>query len=189
MDQVVAHLAHVVEVERPTVIFILGDIIHVNLGNRVSHWTTFYGKLESLNIETHIIPGNHDRWKHSGVCKSYHGTNVHAHNNDVIVVNIEGDRVSRAVLGHDLRNDRRVHSTVGIRKWYNDLRNKFRSEIPDDALLIVGHLHQILDSVDGRSMSMLPFSYDLRIWAYGVLEVAEQEGNKFVFDRRREHTE
>ena len=184
MDQVVDRLRRVVDLEHPTVIFILGDIIHVNLLNRTRHWVRFYEKLETLNVETHIIPGNHDRWKHSGVCSSFHGTNVHAHNDDVIVVTRDGDSGSLAVLGHDLKYDKRVHSESGVRKWYTQLRTRCAHHIPPDSLLILGHLHQLTDSVDGKTMSILPFSYDLRIWGYGVLEEAETDGNRFSFTRR-----
>lgn len=170
MQEIVRKLREICEMQRPSVIFILGDIIHINVFNFSSYWTRFYSELEQIGVEIHIIPGNHDRWKHWAI--SYRGSHVTSHNNDLIVVT-HGNL--KAVLGHDLRNDRKVHSTELVRQWYQSLRDVFSDIIDPDALMILGHLHQITDSKDHKTRSILPFSYDLRSWSYATLEISEGE--------------
>jgi DNA repair exonuclease SbcCD nuclease subunit len=163
-------LRRVIETEHPTVIFVLGDIVHFHLFNLRRYWHAFYSQLETLGIEIHIIPGNHDRYLHGKVVKQYHSTNVHPHQNELIIVHPPGDG-RKVVLGHDLRNDKRVHGTTAVRLWFAALRATFARAIDPDALLVLGHVHERISAEDGLTESLLPFSFDYNAYGYGIVEM------------------
>jgi hypothetical protein len=165
----IGSLRSVIELESPTVIFILGDIIHFRWLNVWSCLFDFYSAIESLGVPIHSIPGNHDRYLHARVAAKYNGDFVHPHQSEAIIISPpNGGR--KVVLGHDLCNDKRVHGFGPVREWFAALRSTFADVIPEDALLIVGHVHEHLWSADGLSQSLPPFSADIGIFAYGILE-------------------
>lgn len=181
---VVANIRQIVASEGATHVFILGDMIHLRATNLPRHWSNLFRELESVGIEVHTIPGNHDRFWHKVACKSYRGVNVHPHQCHVIVVRQEAGGPS-AVLGHHLNNDMKVHMECEVREWYRALRSTFSDIIDEDALLVLGHLHQVTDSVDQKTRSVLMFSNDLFVWAYSVLEREDdRDGGMFVLTRK-----
>lgn len=175
--EVVQHLRELCEREHPSVVFILGDVIHIRLFNKKKYWTRFYEQMETLGVEVHIIPGNHEKWYYWYI--SYDGPRVHSHHSELIIVT---HKKLRAALGHDVKNDRKVHSTAEVREWYQALRDTFPEVIHSDTLLILGHLHQATDSKDHKTRSIRPFSHDLNCWDYAVLEISDDE---FCFGRRK----
>lgn len=182
-EAVVSNIRRVVESEHATHVFVLGDMIHLGV-NIPGDWKRLFCELERVGVEVHTIPGNHDRIWHKIACKAYKGTRVHPHQCQVIVVHQEAGGPT-AVLGHHLNNDMKVHMESEVRAWYSALRSGFSDIINDDALLVLGHLHQLTDSVDGKTQSVMMFSNDLDVWAYAVLERRDDtEGNEFVLRRK-----
>lgn len=167
--EVVDLIRSVVDHEKITVVFILGDIIHFHPSNFPSLWLNFYSTLEALGVEVHTIPGNHDRYLHAKVVSQYAGVHVHPHQSDLIIVRPRGTGRT-VVLGHDIHNDKRVHGTDNVRKWFTALRTTFRKFIQPDSLLILGHVHWREVSEDQLTHSLAPFSYDLGKLFYGILE-------------------
>ena len=183
-ESIIANLQRAVASENATHVFILGDMIHLGAFNLPRHWTALFKALERIGVEVHAIPGNHDRVMFRVACKEYKGTRVFPHNCHAMVIRqaVEGPT---AVLGHHLNNDKKVHATHDVRLWYKALRRTFDDVIKEDALLVLGHLHQVTDSEDGLTKSVLMFSHDLHSWAYAVLERQDDiEGHPFVLSRK-----
>ena len=169
ISQICDHLREIINEKNANIIFICGDIIHFKLSVRYFHWLEAYSKFDELGVEIHVIPGNHDRFKHKKVSEYFHGANVHLHSEELIKIVPPNGRA--VVLGHDVHNDRRVHGTKKIRMWFRSLRNQFNDIIGADSLLILGHLHEDEISEDGLTKSLMPYSYDLHVFFYGFLSL------------------
>ena len=163
------NLRLLIEQHHPTHIFILGDIVSFKIYNIFSDWLKVYNTLEELNIEIHVIPGNHDRYQHKLVMVSFNGHFVHLHPDELIRIIPEWEE-KIVCLGHDLHNDSKVHERNLVREWISLLRTTFSNLIPSNALLILGHLHDPYKFDDLLCQTILPFSDDLHSYQYGILE-------------------
>lgn len=174
-EHFIRNLRSIVETHNATHVFILGDIIHKKFYNVITDWTFVYSALETLGVEIHIIPGNHDRYMNGAVMAFFRGNNVHLHGTELMRIIPAWDEKLMVCMGHDLKNDKKVHAKNETRIWYSTLRSTFHLFIPDYALLLMGHLHDQTDSKDKLTQSILPFSYDLNSYAYMTLDFENGE--------------
>lgn len=162
ISQLIPKLKQVIELQRPTDIFMLGDIIHHKRPK--PDYFYFFKKLELLKIPIHIIPGNHDRRVRDKL-EAYKGFYVSYNNCDVLRL-LYPDVSNMVCLGHDLFNDKKVHQQHLARQWFKMLRNTFKSILTKNSLLILGHIHQDFHSKDDKTFSIRPFSIDLKEYNY-----------------------
>ncbi|OHT04715.1 hypothetical protein TRFO_06131 [Tritrichomonas foetus] len=180
ISQIVAHLRTIIDRNQANLIFICGDIIHFKLFVGYKDWIEVYSALEELGVEIHVIPGNHDRFRNKKVMSKFHGRNVHLHLEDLIKIIPPNGRT--VVLGHDVRNDKKVHGSYHVRIWFRSLREQFSNYIDQDSFLILGHLHEEQESKDGLTKSLMPYSYDLRVFYYGFLFLNENQEIDSLFE-------
>ena len=181
IQSIIDHLRVIIEQHNANLLFICGDIIHFQLSVRYFDWIEAYSVFETLGIEVHVIPGNHDRWKYKKVYEHYKSksVNVHLHPDDFIkIVPMNGRKI---ILGHDVHNDKRVHGTRKVRAWFNSLRKQFSNIIGPNDLLILGHLHEDIVSADGLTKSLMPYSHDLRVFYYSFLYINEDDQIEATF--------
>jgi predicted phosphodiesterase len=164
---VLAALTDVAAREAVTAVFVLGDVIHSQ--RDPANYIPFYHSLESLGIEVNVIPGNHDRRKHPAIVARHKGRNVRLCTADVILL-VSQNRTRAVALGHDLRNDLGVRTEDFVAKWLALLRTSFSDHIPGDALVVLGHVHAFNTAEGGMSYTIPPFSEDMHVFQYGVLE-------------------
>lgn len=179
-----AKIQELVNLTKPTHIFILGDIIHVNPFHMPSSWTDFYKMLETLNIPVHVIPGNHDRYIHSIVKALYHEQNVQLHNDELMRVFVDG-YTNPIIFGHDVKNDMKIHGIDITRQWIKMLRTTFHDLIPDESLFVLGHFHDYVNSEDNLSYTIMPFSYSLNFYQYAVITPGEDGKFNIEINRLR----
>lgn len=175
IHSLISHLRAIIQQNNANVLFICGDIIHFKLSVRYTNWIDVYTALEELGIETHVIPGNHDRWKNKKVMEHFspHSNHVHLHPCDLI--RISPPQGKQFFLGHDLRNDKRVHTDDKVKKWFRSLRHQFINIIHPDDMLILGHVHGDFISNDRLTKSLMPYSLDLKVFYYGLLVLNSEE--------------
>ena len=164
-------IQRLIEQVQPTCVFILGDLIHIGARHIFpGDWTSFFRKLERLNIETHIIPGNHEKYMRGLIATFYYPhAKVRFHSVELIrLLPTNGTRI--VAMGHDLRNDNKVHSNRGLSSWVHMLRTSFSRLIPPDALLVLGHTHQNFVSSDRLTYTIDTFSVDYPVRCYGLLQ-------------------
>ena len=166
----------------PSHIFILGDIVHVFVFHTPNYWTTFYEKLEQFNLPVYVIPGNHDRYIHSFVKLCYHGRNVHLKNVEILRVFVEGYQYP-LIMGHDLKNDRKVHSQTLVRRWIQMLRSTYSNLIPEQSKMILGHLHDAYQFNEEKTYTLEPFSPSLGVFYYGVVTPNSNNDFDITFSR------
>jgi calcineurin-like phosphoesterase family protein len=164
---VLSALSEVIAREQPSVVFVLGDVVHS--GRDPGLYLKFYRDMESLGVEIRIIHGNHDQRVHCEVVGKHKGQRVKVYREDLLLV-ISRNGTRAVALGHDLRNDLAVRTEDFVAKWFRLLREAFAEHIPKDGLLIVGHVHAWNKDDQGLSYSIPVFSADLGVFAYGVLE-------------------
>lgn len=170
MNALMPHLRQLVNDVAPTHVFILGDIIHILPISLPYHFNTFFRMLESLGLQVHIIPGNHERYNRTYVnLFKINSKTVFFHNCELMRI-IPSTNTRKVVMGHDLKNDLKVHGNTYVRRWFELLRNQFNDVIEHDSLMILGHLHEIVHSEDRLTISVLPYSYDYNMYCYGILE-------------------
>lgn len=174
-------IVEAVRIAAPTHIFILGDIVHLKLYHIPTSWTDFYKMLETLNIPIHLIPGNHDRkvFMHSFVKMIYTENNVHLHNVELLRVFVSGYKYP-IVFGHDVKNDKKAHGNKAVRAWIDMLRRTFHEYIPDESLLVLGHVHSYIKTVDKLSYTLKPFSLSLNSFQYVVITPGEEDHFNFA---------
>lgn len=174
MNYLMKRLHKLVKAVKPTHLFILGDIIHIGLFNLPSQFNAFFRRLEQLKIPVHIIPGNHERYVKSFVdFFSIKSEMVFFHNYELMRI-IPSNNTRMVVMGHDVKNDLKVHGKRLVREWYNLLRTEFSELIPENALMILGHLHERVISQDKLTISIFPYSVDYESFQYGILEPDDQ---------------
>jgi calcineurin-like phosphoesterase family protein len=160
------YLHGLVQYEYPTVLFILGDLIHG--GGKPSEYFQLFTAIETLGIDCHIIPGNHDLIRFRAVVGEWRGKHVHLHMNDLIVV-LAGDGSRNAVLGHDLGQCKTVRGQEKTRRWFQLLRQTYEHAIPQGALLVLGHVHELHRSADRLSWSIPRFAVGANEFNYAIL--------------------
>lgn len=154
--------------ERPNIIFILGDLIHAKpQHDNMRIWNEVYNRLESFKIETHIIPGNHERHMKTFNNFKRSGPNVFLHNTDVLQL-YAGDQIF-VLFGHDLQNDWKVHGAEKIEFWIKTLKQSYKSVLPEDQLLILGHVHQHVNVDNGLVQTLHVFSASQNTYFYGIM--------------------
>ena len=171
-QQVYDKINQLIQLVHPSHIFILGDIVHVNIFHLPSAWTDFYEMLENFQIPIVIIPGNHERYIHGLVKSLYHGTNVHLFNVELLRVYIRGYNYP-LIFGHDVKNDKKVHTTQLVREWMTMLRTTFSDKIPEHSLMVLGHVHGYFSSVDNKTFTLDPFSPGLNCYHYCVITTSD----------------
>ena len=87
---------------------------------------------------------------------------------------IPSNNTRMVVMGHDVKNDLKVHGKRLVREWYNLLRTEFSELIPENALMILGHQHERVISQDKLTISIFPYSVDYESFQYGILEPDDQ---------------
>ena len=171
-QQVYDKINQLIEMVHPTHIFILGDIVHVNIFHLTSAWTDFYEMLENFHIPIMIIPGNHERYIHGLVKNSFHGNYVKLYNVELLRIHVNGIP-NPLIFGHDVKNDKKVHTTELVRQWMTMLRTTFQNEIPEESIMVLGHVHGVFNSVDNKTFTLDPFSPGLHCYHYGVIIPSE----------------
>lgn len=171
IQSIVDHLRAIIEQNNANILFICGDIIHFQLSVRYYDWIEAYTAFETLGIEVHIIPGNHDRWKYKKVFNHFQNKSVHVHLHSDDFIKIIPRNGRKVILGHDAHNDKRVHGVHKVQAWFNSLRKQFSNIIGPNDLLIMGHLHEDIISEDGLTKSLMPYSHDLRVFYYAFLSI------------------
>lgn len=164
---IVEKLRALVQLEHATVVFILGDIVSYKVWNIPKDWTKTFRAFESIGVPVHILPGNHDRYE-EWMFGDYRGTNVHYYKTELIRL-IPSNSTRMVCLGHDFKNDKKIHDVNGVRSWFNTIREVFHEHISDDSLLVTGHVHEHIHSLDNLSHCILPYSIDHSCFQYGIL--------------------
>ncbi|KAI5548462.1 metallo-dependent phosphatases family [Trichomonas vaginalis G3] len=177
--KMVDKIRELVEKVKPTALFILGDIIHFKFYRIPTSWLDFYRLLDTINIPIYVIPGNHDRYLHDYVKNHFQGTNVHLLNVEIMCVYVEG-YPHPVIFGHDLKNDKKVHGDEITHEWIRMLRETFHDIIPDESLMVLGHLHDFVITRDKQNVTVLPFSCSLHCFMYTILTPGENGKFEYV---------
>jgi len=170
--------------ENANYVFILGDIVHFRFYRFVDSWISFYNLLDTIGTPICIIPGNHDRYMHGMVNFFSRYRNVSIINKELLRIFVNDSPIP-LILGHDLKNDKKVHGDDLVRSWFSMLRSLF-SFIPQESLMIVGHTHETVVSDDQLTYSISPFSYDLGYYEYGIVEYTDEGAFRIRIDQINE---
>ena len=84
------------------------------------------------------------------------------------------------IFGHDLKNDKKVHGDEITHEWIRMLRETFHDIIPDESLMVLGHLHDFVITRDKQNVTVLPFSCSLHCFMYTILTPGENGKFEYV---------
>ncbi|KAH0785889.1 Ser/Thr protein phosphatase [Histomonas meleagridis] len=169
-------ITETIQTVHPGSIFCLGDIIHRNETNTVQDLINFFQMLKELTVlPCHIILGNHDR-KFTKSLAWRNDSNVYFHPEAIMNIN------NKVFLTHDMLYCRVGRSLSDCRAWFSKLRGRFPGKIPDDALLICGHIHTQLMLDNGMTRSVATYSPEDTATNYAILTL-KNDGN-FEFQQK-----
>ena len=180
-NKLLGYINDIIHQVRPTLLFVLGDIFHYNKKNSGKIWHNFFSGLEQFQIETYVIPGNHEEVWIKDI-ENYQGMYVKLLR---LILEWGGPIL---IFGHHLENDRGAHKLHEVRQWFRDLRDEFREAIPPDALMVLGHVHGEHCSEDNLSYCVRPLSIENSQLYYGVVEYSKEvHGFTFVQKQYQPH--
>ncbi|KAK8885472.1 hypothetical protein M9Y10_040921 [Tritrichomonas musculus] len=177
-------LKSLIDHEKPTHVFILGDIIHFS-SERTDEWYfDFFQLLEdNFSLPICIIPGNHDYdLSPYRNCFNLYKNEKNVKCYDVEFLEIKYSDNFSLFLGHDASYNMFVHFKSPIVQWMNEIRNSkyCKSIIKKNDVVIFGHTHEDIDDDETRNYTIAPFSISLEESSYGLISF----NNGFKFDHK-----
>lgn len=168
-------LKKVLEKEKATRLFILGDLIDGSLPNGDFLLKTAIKELETLPINVYLIGGNHDRgWVNASQWTQ--GSNVTIVKDWSILIQIPQKEVNHPLkiyLAHELGNNIRVRDKLAVH-YFEWVKNGCRAIKPSD-WLICGHAHTSIISRRSKLACIGQFSPEINNWAYSILTIEDSK--------------
>lgn len=143
-------------------VLILGDLFQRSEERKITEYIVLLQELDKLGTTIHVMPGNHDRRYVHELPKLWTGKFVNFHFTYIM-------HFDRFYFAHDMGHAGVGKSVISYNKWFATIRERSPVPIPPGAQVFLGHLHAKHESSDGLTITIAPFSPDIKSYAYVVI--------------------